>query len=204
MLRLDPRRSFVQLGHGAYQKRVWATVTSATADISVDVAGNKELTNRLLHEIGIPVPRADVVRSAGEAAEVARRIGYPVVLKPLDGNHGRGVMINLPDEAAVHEAFPAADARAGMAVVGTFIGKDYRILVVNNQVVAVAERVPAPSSATRTPWPSWWRSPIRILASALEDPDPHHRRRADDRGAGEARAWRWTTCRRRAASSSSS
>ncbi len=91
VLRLDPRRSFVQLGHGAYQKRVWATVTSATADISVDVAGNKELTNRLLHEIGIPVPRADVVRSAGEAAEVARRIGYPVVLKPLDGNHGRGV-----------------------------------------------------------------------------------------------------------------
>ena len=108
VLRLDPRRSFVQLGHGAYQKRVWATVTSATADISVDVAGNKELTNRLLHEIGIPVPRADVVRSAEEAAEVARRIGYPVVLKPLDGNHGRGVMINLPDEAAVREAFPAA------------------------------------------------------------------------------------------------
>ena len=95
VLRLDPRRSFVQLGHGAYQKRVWATVTSATADISVDVAGNKELTNRLLHEIGIPVPRADVVRSADEAVEVARRIGYPVVLKPLDGNHGRGVMINL-------------------------------------------------------------------------------------------------------------
>jgi cyanophycin synthetase len=146
VLRLDPRRSFVQLGHGAYQKRVWATVTSATADISVDVAGNKELTNRLLHEIGIPVPRADVVRSAEEAAEVARRIGYPVVLKPLDGNHGRGVMINLPDEAAVHEAFPAADSesRTGQIVVETFIpGKDYRILVVNNQIVAVAERVPA-------------------------------------------------------------
>src|SRR5215217_361826 len=146
VLRLDPRRSFVQLGHGAYQKRVWATVTSATADISVDVAGNKELTNRLLHEIGIPVPRASVVRSAGEAAEVARRFGYPVVLKPLDGNHGRGVMINLADEAAVHEAFPAADSesRNGQIVVETFIpGKDYRILVVNNQVVAVAERVPA-------------------------------------------------------------
>src|SRR5215216_4571944 len=114
VLRLDPRRSFVQLGHGAYQKRVWATVTSATADISVDVAGNKELTNRLLHEIGIPVPRAAVVRSAGEAAE--------------------------------HEAFPAADSesRSGQIVVETFVpGKDYRILVVNNQVVAVAERVPA-------------------------------------------------------------
>ncbi|MCD6032285.1 MAG: cyanophycin synthetase, partial [Thermomicrobiales bacterium] len=99
VLRLDPRRSLVQLGHGAYQKRVWATVTSATANIAVDVAGNKELTNRLLHEVGIPVPRAMVVRGADEAVEAARRLGYPVVLKPLDGNHGRGVMINLPDEA---------------------------------------------------------------------------------------------------------
>ena len=99
VIRLDPRRSFVQLGHGAYQKRVWATVTSETSNISVDVAGNKELTNRLLHEVGIPVPRAGVVHSADEAVAAARRLGYPVVLKPLDGNHGRGVMINLPDEA---------------------------------------------------------------------------------------------------------
>jgi cyanophycin synthetase len=146
VLRLDPRRSLVQLGHGAYQKRVWATVTSATANISVDIAGNKELTNRLLHEVGIPVPRAAVVRTANAAADAARRLGYPVVLKPLDGNHGRGVMINLPDEAAVREAYPIAEgeSRNGSVVVETFIpGKDYRILVVNNQVVAVAERVPA-------------------------------------------------------------
>lgn len=146
VLRLDPRRSLVQLGHGAYQKRVWATVTSETANISVDIAGNKELTNRLLHEVGIPVPRSSVVRDADEAVAAARRMGYPVVLKPLDGNHGRGVMINLPDEATVREAYPLAEreTRGGYVVVETFIpGKDYRILVVNNQVVAVAERVPA-------------------------------------------------------------
>jgi cyanophycin synthetase len=146
VIRLDPRRSFVQLGHGAFQKRVWATVTSETSNISVDVAGNKELTNRLLHEVGIPVPRASVVHSADEAAAAARRLGYPVVLKPLDGNHGRGVMINLPDEATVREAYPIAlqASRDGYVVVETFIpGKDYRILVVDNQIVAVAERVPA-------------------------------------------------------------
>jgi cyanophycin synthetase len=146
VLRLDPRRSLVQLGHGAYQKRAWATVTSETANIAVDIAGNKELTNRLLHEVGIPVPRSAVVRSTDDAVTTARRLGYPVVLKPLDGNHGRGVMINLPDEAAVREAFPVAqgESRGGVVVVETFItGKDYRILVVNNQVVAVAERVPA-------------------------------------------------------------
>ncbi len=146
VLRLDPRRSLVQLGHGAHQKRIWATVTSETANIAVDIAGNKELTNRLLHEVGIPVPRAMLVRSVEEALRAAARIGYPVVIKPLDGNHGRGVMINLPDEAAVREAYPVAEgeSRGGYVVVETFVpGKDYRILVINNQVVAVAERVPA-------------------------------------------------------------
>jgi cyanophycin synthetase len=95
VLRLDPRRSLVQLGHGVYQKRVWATVTSSTSNIAVDVAANKELTNRLLQEVGIPVPRGFVVRNADEAVRQANRIGYPVVIKPLDGNHGRGVCINL-------------------------------------------------------------------------------------------------------------
>lgn len=146
VLRLDPRRSLVQLGHGAYQKRFWATVTSSTANIAVDIAGNKELTNRMLHEVGIPVPRALVVQAVGEAVTAAARIGYPVVIKPLDGNHGRGVMINLADEAAVREAYPTAEreSRAGTVVVERYVtGKDFRILVVNNQVVAVAERVPA-------------------------------------------------------------
>jgi cyanophycin synthetase len=146
VLRLDPQRSLVQLGHGAYQKRFWATVTSATAHIAVEIAGNKELTNRMLHEVGIPVPRAIVVRDEDEAVRAAGQIGYPVVIKPLDGNHGRGVMINLADEAEVREVYAAAEreSRAGTVVVERYItGKDYRILVVNNQVVAVAERVPA-------------------------------------------------------------
>jgi cyanophycin synthetase len=146
VLRLDPRRSLVQLGHGAFQKRVWATVTSTTSHTAVEIAGNKELTNRMLHEVGIPVPRSALVRSPAEAAAAAARLGFPVVLKPLDGNHGRGVMINLADEAAVREAFPFAEAesRNGPVIVETFLpGKDYRILVVNNQIVAVAERVPA-------------------------------------------------------------
>jgi cyanophycin synthetase len=146
VLRLDPRRSLVQLGHGCYQQRVWATVTSRTANIAVDIASNKELTTRLLHEVGIPVPRSAVVSDAEEAVRMAGRFGYPVVLKPLDGNHGRGVCINLKSAEEVRRSFLLAEAesRAKIVVVETFIqGKDYRILVINNQVVAVAERVPA-------------------------------------------------------------
>jgi cyanophycin synthetase len=146
VLRLDPKRSLVQLGHGMYQKRVWATVTSETSNISVDIAANKELTNRLLQEVGIPVPKSAVVREANEAVRQATRIGFPVVIKPLDGNHGRGVCINLKNEEEVRRFYPVAEqeSRAGTVVVESFItGKDYRILVVNNDLVAVAERVPA-------------------------------------------------------------
>lgn len=146
VIRLDPRRSLVQLGHGVYQKRIWATVTSETSNIAVDTASNKELTNRLLHEVGIPVPRGVTVRTVDDAVREARRIGYPVVIKPLDGNHGRGVCINLKDDDDVREFFPVAmaESRAGVVVVESYIeGRDYRILVVDNNVVAVAERVPA-------------------------------------------------------------
>ncbi len=146
VIRLDPRRSLVQLGHGVHQKRIWATVTSETSNIAVDTASNKELTNRLLHDVGIPGPRGVTVRNVEDAVREARRIRYPVVIKPLDGNHGRGVCINLKDEEEVREFFPAAmsESRTGIVVVESFVeGRDYRILVVNNQVVAVAERVPA-------------------------------------------------------------
>jgi cyanophycin synthetase len=146
VLRLDPRRSLVQLGHGHHQKRVWATVTSQTSNISVDIAANKELTNRLLQEVGIPVPRGGVVKNVEEAVRMADRIAYPVVIKPLDGNHGRGVCINLKNAEEVRKMYAIAEdeSRAGTVVVERYItGKDYRILVVNNQIVAVAERVPA-------------------------------------------------------------
>lgn len=146
VLRLDPQRSLVQLGHGKYQKRIWATVTSGTPNVAVDIASNKELTNRLLLEVGIPVPRSAVVTNLEEAQRASQRIGYPVVLKPLDGNHGRGVFINLEDDDEVGEFFQSAmnESRGGTVVVESFIpGKDYRILVIQNQVVAVSERVPA-------------------------------------------------------------
>lgn len=146
VIRLDPDRSLVQLGHGKYQRRIWATVTSDTSEIAVNIAGNKELTNRLLHEIGIPVPQSRVVRSADAAVSAASRIGYPVVIKPLDGNHGRGVCINLADADEIREMYPIAEreSRNGAVLVESYItGKDYRILVVDHQVVAVAERVPA-------------------------------------------------------------
>lgn len=146
VIRLDPKRSLVQLGHGEYQKRAWATVTSQTANIAVDIASNKELTNRLLHDVGIPVPRSAVVQNVEAAVRASERIGFPVVLKPLDGNHGRGVCINLLDDAEVREFFPVAlaESRDGIVVAESYIvGKDYRILVVDNHVVAVAERVPA-------------------------------------------------------------
>src|SRR3954471_7070852 len=108
VLRLDPKRSLVQLGHGVHQKRVWATVTSRTSNISVDVASNKELTNRLLQEVGIPVPRSLIVRNAEDAVRAANRIGYPVVIKPLDGNHGRGVCINLTTDEEVLKNYDTA------------------------------------------------------------------------------------------------
>jgi cyanophycin synthetase len=146
VLRLDPRRSLVQLGHGCHQRRIWATVTSRSGQIAKTIAGDKELTNRLLRDVGIPSPRGELLRSPDDAIAAARRMGYPVVLKPLDGNHGRGVMINLTNDEEVAQALPTArnESRDGRVLLERFLtGKDYRILVVNNQVVAVAERVPA-------------------------------------------------------------
>jgi cyanophycin synthetase len=138
--------SLVQLGQGVWQQRIRATMTSKTASLAVDVAGDKELTNRLLAAAGLPVPRSVAVRSADGAAAAAVRVGWPVVVKPLDGNHGRGVHLDLRDEQAVRAAFEAAreQARRGVALVETYVtGNDYRVLVVGGRMVAVAERVPA-------------------------------------------------------------
>ena len=105
-------QSLVQLGHGVHQKRIRATMTSNTSSLGVDIASDKKLTNKLLAGTGVPVPRADVVRNADEAATAATRIGYPVAVKPLDGNHGRGVVLNLADEAAVRDGYAMAGARS--------------------------------------------------------------------------------------------
>jgi cyanophycin synthetase len=140
------QHSLVQLGQGLHQKRIRATMTSATSAIAVDVASDKDLTTRLLGAAGLPVPRQELVRTADQAAAVADRIGYPVVCKPLDGNHGRGVCLDLKDGEAVRAAFPVAQdqSRRGGVIVESYIsGRDYRCLIVDGHLVAVAERVPA-------------------------------------------------------------
>ena len=108
VLRLHPDTSLVQLGHGRYQRRIWATRTSATSGVAIDIAGNKELTNLLLRDLGIPSPAGIVARSAAEAVPAATRLGFPVALKPLDGNHGRGVCLNLENASHVRRQFPHA------------------------------------------------------------------------------------------------
>lgn len=139
--------SLVQLGQGVHAKRIRATMTSATSSIAVDVASDKDLTTRLLASAGLPVPKQESVRTADDAVRAAKKIGYPVVCKPLDGNHGRGVCLDLTDDDAVRDAFPVAAEQArrgGWVIVESFItGKDYRCLIINGRMQAIAERVPA-------------------------------------------------------------
>ncbi|HWM89188.1 MAG TPA: cyanophycin synthetase [Thermoanaerobaculia bacterium] len=136
-------RSLVQLGHGRYQRRIQATVTSETRHIAVEIASDKRLTNQILHDLGLPVPRQHRVRTVEGAIEAAEELGFPVVVKPLDGNHGRGVSINLKTREQVRAAFDEAYDRSSVVIVETFLeGQDYRILVVSGKVFAVSERVP--------------------------------------------------------------
>ncbi|HEY3071316.1 MAG TPA: cyanophycin synthetase [Candidatus Limnocylindrales bacterium] len=144
-LRLD-RHSLVQLGQGKFQQRIRATMTSRTSGIAVDIASDKNLTNRLLDSAGLPVPRSEVVDSAEAAVAAARKLGFPCVVKPLDGNHGRGVHLDLRSEEAVQSAFAGAvrESRSGDVVVETYVaGNDYRCLVIGGKVAAIAQRVPA-------------------------------------------------------------
>ena len=135
--------SLVQFGQGKYQRRIQATVTSETRHIAVEIASDKEETNRILGELGLPVPRQRVVRSAEAAATAAERLGYPVVVKPLDANHGRGVTLDLKNGDEVRAAFEKAREHARSVVVENFlIGFDHRMLVIGGALVAVAKRVP--------------------------------------------------------------
>ncbi|HEY8846806.1 MAG TPA: cyanophycin synthetase, partial [Candidatus Limnocylindrales bacterium] len=144
-IRLD-RHSLVQLGQGVHQQRVRATMTSKTSAIGVDIASDKSLTNRLLDSAGLPVPKSAVVDTEEGAVDAARRIGFPCVVKPLDGNHGRGVHLDLRSDEAVRAAYDGArrESRSGALVVESYVaGNDYRCLVIGGKVAAIAERVPA-------------------------------------------------------------
>jgi cyanophycin synthetase len=135
--------SLVQLGHGKYQRRIQATLTSESRSIAVEIASDKRLTRQILDDLGLPVPRQAVVYDADEAVEEAERLGFPVVLKPLDGNHGKAVAIGLKTPQQVRDAFAQAAAVSGSVIVEAYVaGNDYRILVIDGRVTAVAQRVP--------------------------------------------------------------
>ena len=141
--RLDDQ-NMVVLGTGRWQKRLRASITGDTPHLAVTFAGNKSMTKTLLAQTGVPVPRGAVVRDVETAVQEAGRLGFPVVVKPLDGNHGRGVSVNLQDAAEVRTGFERAVQHSAQVIVEqSYQGYDYRILVVGGQVVAVSQRVPA-------------------------------------------------------------
>ncbi|WP_295756623.1 cyanophycin synthetase [Undibacterium sp.] len=134
--------NLVQLGHGAAQRRIWTAETDSTSAIAESIASDKDLTKTLLQSCGVPVPEGSLVKSAEEAWEEAQDIGLPVVVKPYDGNHGRGVSLNLMTEADVVAAYHLA-ARKGdskSVIVERFVtGNEHRLLVVGKHVVAAAK-----------------------------------------------------------------
>ncbi|AEG51019.1 cyanophycin synthetase [Sphingobium chlorophenolicum L-1] len=143
VIRLN-EQSLIQFGHGSRQKRIRASITGDTPQIAVDIAGDKGLAKRLLDEAGLPVPRGMVVRSEEAAVRESRRLRRPLVVKPLDGNHGRGVTTQVREEAELRAAVARAMAHGRRIIVEEQLpGHDHRILVVAGKVVAVAERVPA-------------------------------------------------------------
>jgi cyanophycin synthetase len=137
--------SLVQFGHGKFQQRIQATITSKTPHIAVEISCDKEDTHKLLKDLGLPVPQQIVVQREDQCVKAGRRIGYPVVVKPLDANHGRGVSINLTSSEQVRTAFDKAleNARGRSVLVESYVeGFDHRMLVVDGELVAVAKRVP--------------------------------------------------------------
>ncbi|WP_419801836.1 cyanophycin synthetase [Mucilaginibacter sp.] len=137
-------QSLVQLGYGKNQMRIRATMTERTSSIAVDLAGNKEETKRLLDEQAIPVAKGITITSVDGVHEAIRKVGFPLVFKPLDGNHGRGATINVKTEQEAIDAFEHAALVSRRVIAEKFIsGFDFRILVVDHKMVAAALRVPA-------------------------------------------------------------
>jgi cyanophycin synthetase len=135
----------IQFGYGKYQKRVQAALTSHSNVLGVELAGNKENTKKILAHMGVPVPQGRTIYSFRELQETIDALGgYPIVIKPLDGNHGRGITIDIQSWERAEIAYDRArEVSTGVIVEHFYQGRDHRILVVDGKMVAVAERVPA-------------------------------------------------------------
>jgi cyanophycin synthetase len=138
-------RAMIQFGYGVHQKRIQATLSDRTGILAVELASDKEGTKKILKDSGVPVPRGTVIGYLDELEEAIEEVGgYPIVIKPLDGNHGRGITININAWEAAEGAYDAAREVSRQVIVERYYqGRDHRVLVVNGKVVAVAERVPA-------------------------------------------------------------
>ncbi len=131
--------NLVQLGHGARQRRIWTAETELTSAIAEGIAGDKDLTKSLLKSCGVPVPEGQLAESPAEAWDAAEDIGLPVVVKPTDGNHGRGVSLDLRTREEVEAAWAVADSEGSEVIVERYIrGDEHRLLVVGGKLVAAA------------------------------------------------------------------
>ncbi|MGL5925928.1 cyanophycin synthetase [Chroococcidiopsis sp.] len=138
-------RFLIQLGYGANQKRVQATMSDRTGILGVELACDKESTKRILDNAGVPVPQGTTISYLDELEDAIASVGgYPIVIKPLDGNHGRGITIDIRTWEEAEAAYDAAkEVSRAVIVERYYVGRDHRVLVVDGTVVAVAERVPA-------------------------------------------------------------
>ncbi|WP_310625989.1 cyanophycin synthetase [Limnohabitans sp.] len=129
--------NLVQLGYGSKQRRIWTAETDRTSAIAESISSDKDLTKRLLTQCGIPVPEGQIVKTSDEAWEAAQDIGLPVVVKPLDGNRGWGVSLDVNTEEGVRKAWIAAEKEGSEVLIERYVrGDEHRVLVVGDRVVA--------------------------------------------------------------------
>ncbi|MFB2836243.1 cyanophycin synthetase [Floridanema evergladense] len=141
-----PARGIVQLGYGIHQRRIVAAQTSNTSLLGTELACDKEGTITMLREANLPVPKGTVIYRFRQLEAAIEEIGFPIVIKPLDGNHGRGITLNINSWRDAEDAYDLAKSESksgGVLVERYYKGRDFRVLVINGKVVAVAERVPA-------------------------------------------------------------
>ncbi|WP_456440535.1 cyanophycin synthetase [Psychroserpens sp.] len=136
--------SLCQLGYGSNQKRIQATVTSETSNIGVEIACDKEDTKFLLEQAEVEVPKGEIIRRESGVEDACDYVGFPLVVKPISGNHGRGITVDVNSYKEAVEAFKIAKEVSRSVILEKFItGEDYRLLVINNKLVAAAKRTPA-------------------------------------------------------------